>query len=65
MKTNFLLLVCDFLVAFANAGGNKDTNDGCAALCRAVKGAPKDAMNIWSPICAGLSGNFCEKHCSW
>ncbi len=64
-------LIAIVLVAFAalftstTAGNSHDSNDGCYAVCEAVKGALKDAMKISAIGCPGLTGNVCKDACYW
>ena len=64
-------LIAFILVAFAAvftsvmAGNSHDANDGCFAVCEAVKGAPKDAMKTSAIGCPGLTGDVCKRACSW
>ncbi|KAK5207539.1 hypothetical protein LTR47_005616 [Exophiala xenobiotica] len=46
------------------AGPAKDANDDCWAMCKAVKGAPKNAMKTSVTGCEGLTGDVCDASCS-
>ncbi|KAH0846798.1 hypothetical protein FOPE_12611 [Fonsecaea pedrosoi] len=53
----FLALVS----TLANASNDHDADDFCITACQKIKGG---SMSISSPTCSGVTGEYCEDHCT-